>query len=787
MPDAVTIHPSQRARELHVMMTARLGVKNATTLLPLSMTYVIPLVVVGGVIFCGLWIVPDMLFGMYGNIDGKWMSWNHRSIMEWSSFLNFGPYSPFSGTGSLFLPNLPWLNPGALALSIPVPIEYRHLLSYLVYLAELTLSMYFLFLELKIERAYAFTGILLYLAFYFIPFNSVSGTPSWYSLAPFFAHQAAAMNLATVALLRSGQLTFRRNLLWSLVFIVCLFSAFSSAPLFNLVYVPVYAVFWTLLAFSSEIDRHALPFQIGLVLFTVAAFLIIGFPGYLSASAAVSARDNGLPTFLHPGMALLTVDYWLKLISRFSTCSGHQALFLICVSRSSVGWVHIAALIGGGVMIVFDQGRRRALAITVVAMIALIHFYFLITLDGVLGPLHIIGYSYVYWTLYPLLFGVAVAGIATVVRLVLRTHLSTARWIPAVANTGISIFLLVLFIQVISIRQPRVAGEGVLGFRPVAHIGVRKGPIHRYLEDHIALSPGKEFRGYVGLYLGADDGFVRKLVRVPNDAMAHETYVFARGMLATEFGNMFQLTDLWNSNIPTFEDYGQWLTKQMFMFDSDLLAGDEDFVDAKGHTTHIYKLDPEILALLGVRYVVSDGTVNSPLVTEILRERSTAGTLHLYEIENVNLGNFSPTKVVAADSYNDAVARLRDLQGRDTVVVLRPPSLPNAVVPADEVHLIVEKGGYHIKAQSPGASLLVVPVQFSHCWQLVARPESKAIIFRANIIQTGIHFRGNLAADLRFRFGLSNSSCRRQDADDMSKYLSTSHSKRYKHYLSPPS
>src|SRR5262245_66354678 len=39
----------------------------------------------------------------------------------------------------------------------------------------------FLFLELKLERAYAFTAVLLYIAFFFIPFNSVSGVPSWYS------------------------------------------------------------------------------------------------------------------------------------------------------------------------------------------------------------------------------------------------------------------------------------------------------------------------------------------------------------------------------------------------------------------------------------------------------------------------------------------------------------------------------------------------------------------------------------------------------------------------------
>ena len=62
-------------------------------------------------------------------------------------------------------------------------------------------------------------------------------------------------------------------------------------------------------------------------------------------------------------------------------------------------------------MIVFDKGRRRALAITVVAMIFLLHFYFLIGLDYVLGHLHIVGFTYLYWTLFPLLFGVAVAAL----------------------------------------------------------------------------------------------------------------------------------------------------------------------------------------------------------------------------------------------------------------------------------------------------------------------------------------------------------------------------------------
>ena len=129
----------------------------------------------------------------------------------------------------------------------------------------------------------------------------MTGVPSWYSLAPFFCHQAAAMNLATVALLRCGRFTFRASLLWGLVFIACLFSAFASAPMFNLVFVPVYAALWTLLAFSTQVDRRALPFRIGLILVMAAAFAIIGLPSYILATAAVSARDSVFRLSYIPG------------------------------------------------------------------------------------------------------------------------------------------------------------------------------------------------------------------------------------------------------------------------------------------------------------------------------------------------------------------------------------------------------------------------------------------------------------------------------------------------------
>ena len=66
------------------------------------------------------------------------------------------------------------------------------------------------------------------------------------------------------------------------------------------------------------------------------------------------------------------------------------------------------------------------------------------------------------------------------------------------------------------------------------------------------------------------------------------------------------------------------------------------------------------------------------MITEVMRETSPTETtiLRLYEVQNANLGNFSPTKVVTADSYDDAVLHLQNLQGPDTLILLRPTSVP---------------------------------------------------------------------------------------------------------------
>src|SRR5262249_8576651 len=78
--------------------------------------------------------------------------------------------------------------------------------------------------------------------------------------------------------------------------------------------------------------------------------------------------------------------------------------------------------------------------------------------------------------------------------------------------------------------------------------------------------------------------------------------------------------------------------------------------------------------------------------------------------------------------------------------------------------MTVRMGGVAIQASSTGESLLILPVQYSHCWQIISG--SNASLFRANLMQLGIRFSGNLLAELRQIFGpFWQSGCRINDVE----------------------
>ena len=228
------------------------------------------------------------------------------------------------------------------------------------------------------------------------------------------------------------------------------------------------------------------------------------------------------------------------------------------------------------------------------------------------------------------------------------------------------------------------------------------------------------------------------------------------------------MMDLWNSDIPTLEEYGQWVSKQMHYFNRDLLAEPQDQLDPLLASILLYRFRPLVLRALGVRFVIADGTLTDPAIELVMTEFGKTGArINLYEIKGANLGQYSPTRITWADDYAKAVAALRRDQGdlENQVVLAFGRS---DLVRATRSQLVAMKDGYRLTASAPGRALLVLPVQFSHCWRIENGSDFVAPrIFRANIIQTGVLFKDSVDVRLRFEFEPWRASCRLQDARDL--------------------
>jgi hypothetical protein len=187
-----------------------------------------------------------------------------------------------------------------------------------------------------------------------------------------------------------------------------------------------------------------------------------------------------------------------------------------------------------------------------------------------------------------------------------------------------------------------------------------------------------------------------------------------------------------------------------------------------GASIRLYRFRPLLLRALGVRFVITDGSLAGPLINRVATETGKDGSMaELYELEGANLGQFSPTSAAWGADYATAVAALRQRSGeldRRVLLLGAPERLPQ-LVPASGARLIATRDGYRVMAAAAGTAMLVLPIQFSHCWRVEGAKVPR--IIRANLIQTGFLFKDDVDIALRFDFEPWRAACRLQDARDL--------------------
>jgi hypothetical protein len=744
---------------------------------------------------------------LYTPVDGQWAKWNVEAILKFSKPFDLSPYSMLAGMGSVYFPNLPWLNPGAIALALPIENSAKNIVSYVIYAAELAFSIVLLARAIGFSWLTATVGAQLYLYLLFPPFSEVFQTYNWFSLAPYYAHLIAVLNVALVALLMCGR---SRDWRLNLVLAACVFALFISgllsAPFTFIFAMPAYLVIGVALIVTRRPSAVEWGWKTGALALCAIFFFGSGIVSYYLGTIATSGRT---PTSAIRWDQILSLHAWLHLFRDHSLCSA--ARLLLCINDRGV-WFLMAALTGALVAIVTQRGDIRTLACALIAYVGLAHVYAYAHRAGWLGPASVLSTEFLMlssWSficifaaaiffeafrliqvyvdasakargrshLVSLLAGLAIVSLLTVIVVKMLSYPYGARAYRAivigVAAFGFGWLLVIKFIRtksriavqplvVLSIFPALALVHLSLGIRqnvPTAH----NTSLRDYLRKNASIALGKPFRGYVATIWIDKHG---EFSSGPDDIGLQDSrrYVYARAFFGARYGETFTEMDLWRSDIPTFEEYGEWTSVQAHAFAARLLMP----AGFRIHSNYlrVFTIEPAVLRAVGVRFIVTDEeALKTPAMLRASVSASGAPTVRLFELVNPNLGTYSPTHFVKAATADEIAQRIRENKDHLDQVAVVADDLPSTTAQARDVLITVERDGVRIQASSDGPSHILLPLQFSHC--LVVVNGGAARLTRANLFQTLLSFDRAVDARIEFRFGLfADNACRLRDGLD---------------------
>jgi hypothetical protein len=778
--------------------------------------YLLSWAVLAGLVIVGMKGQP---LALYTPVDGEWAKWNVEAILEFGKPFDLSPYSMLAGMGSMYFPNLPWLNPGALALGLPLDDQAKSIVSYAVYAAELAVSIILLARSIGFSWLMATVAAQLYLYLLFPPFTAVFRIYDWYSLAPYFAHLTAALNAAAAVFLACGRTRdLPRNIILCGAFLVLFVSGLLSAPFTFMFATPAYIAISAAIVVGRRPPRGEWAWKAAALLLCLLFFFGSGLLSYYLGTIATSGRT---PTSPVAWDKILSLRAWLQLFANHPLCQDPR--LLLCIHDRGA-WLNIAALVGAAVAIVTRRGDIRSAGAALIAYIGLAHIYAYAYQAGWLGPAGVLSTHFLIlscWSFicmfavvpffeplsrlqlkapgaakrsqvkqlagFVLSIAVAALLVAIVVKL-LRHPYDNSRYGPPQLMIGlVALGAVVLAVETVRAyrgktgavlsRETALRQAIVLAIFPIlalVHLSiaprqnvptVRDASLRNYLHENASIEVGRPFRGYTATI------WVDKYGEIgvgPRDTPLGDAklYYYGREYFSARYGETFTETDLWDLNIPTFEEYGEWTSMQAHAFALRLLA-------PAGTATHsnylrVFTIDPDILRAVGVRYILTDETLNYPAVLRgsvSAPNFSRSPAVRLFELSNPNLGTYSPTHFVKAVTADEIVQRIRENKHRLDQVAVVSDDVPSTTAKAADVVMIVERDGLRVRATSDGAAHILLPVQFSHC--LVVVNGAAARLARANLFQTLMSFDRTVDARIEFSFGLfADNSCRLRDGLD---------------------
>ena len=292
-----------------------------------------------------------------------------------------------------------------------------------------------------------------------------------------------------------------------------------------------------------------------------------------------------------------------------------------------------------------------------------------------------------------------------------------------------------------------------------------KPPSVQILDNELALRPGKAFGGRALTLVQQDFPPQRGPTMAP---LLNAVLDVLEEHYGRYTGNDHWI-DLLHLNIPVVGEYAEWTTPINFIFLREFFGRKDDMFEKALFVLRTY--DERVARMIGIRYVITDAA-SAPGGTLVYERMAGDTPLRLFRIDDTNLGQYSPTKLTRIATAAEGIVAIKKsaFDPRQDAVV--EDDLPANVVPGTLQSLTVEAGpALHVRAESPGSSLLVLPFEYSHCLRLkTADGGATARLVPVNLQQTGLVFDRHADVEITYSFGpLAQPACRGDDLARMDR------------------
>ncbi len=501
-------------------------------------------------------------------------------------------------------------------------------------------------------------------------------------------------------------------------------------------------------------------------IFAPLSFAVVGFFGLVAVVGAESRRERaiklasaaaltGLFAFLFGPMLYAmfgftkSTFFWYEFYPRPG--SWRDISYFVGDHSRWPAWIVFCVALAGAMHAAFSTaGAMRAFARGFLVFVGLEFAVVLAVQAGWKGPRFAYGDIFAY-PLYCVFCAHALATLADMVirrMAVIREHRRI--WILALCALP---WLVLLDLRPAPLQRPLVRNENPYVWPP------GETPVSRFLSGELALKPGDVFRGRVASLAGTS--FEAEWAHVP--MITQHNYDILSLFYS---GNDHRLYGLWYFGIPTLHEHNQFSSPFFHIVNARLLNA-PGTKDVRSYEIQSIEND-RVMALLGTRFLISDKAL--PGRAPALSHRLVEGRdLYVYPVPNANVAGYSVTEVRRAADGRKAIDLLADpsIDLRSVAVVTGPEDVP-VLVAARSSSLVVKRGAYQVSAVSPGTSLLVLPIEYSHCLEVHLRSSGRTgpRLLRANLALAAVLFDGDLSGELRLRYGALSSECRFQDWRD---------------------